>query len=59
MIEYNVILENLEQIKNKLFQICDGIANPEDTSNRITKKWGQPWLSKYLKWKYKSFSWVE
>ena len=56
VIEYNVILENLEEIKNKLFQICEGVASPEDTSDRKSKQWGQPWLSKYLKWKYKIFS---
>jgi len=59
VIEYNVILENLEKIENKLLQICEDVSIPEDTSDRKSKKWGQPWLSKYLKWKYINFSWVE
>ena len=54
--EIKDVAENLEEIKNKLFQICEGVASPEDTSDRKSKVWGQPWLSKYLKWKYKIFS---
>jgi hypothetical protein len=47
-------LDNLDRIKDKLLEICSGIATPLDTSGRHSATWGQPWLTSYLAWKWKA-----
>lgn len=51
LIQTRVLFENLAAIKQKLEEIASGVAEPTDTSDRPSGNWGQPWLSKHLKWK--------
>jgi hypothetical protein len=46
-----VVLDNLDPIRDKLLEIWRGEASTVDTSGRRSGVWGQPWLSKYLRWK--------
>ncbi len=54
VIQHNVVLENLDDIKDKLLEIGRGEAAPYSTEGRPSATWGQPWLSSYLKWKYRA-----
>lgn len=53
VIQYRVVLENLEAIERTLIAICRG-ENPEPVPavGRHSATWGQPRLSEYLKWKW-------
>jgi hypothetical protein len=51
VIQHRVVLENLEALRRKFFEIFDGSAVQLDTSGRPSAAWGQPWLTKYLEWK--------
>jgi formyl transferase-like protein len=52
MIQSRVVLENLDAIRRALIEIADGRAAPLEASGRSSGEWGQPWLTKYLRWKY-------
>lgn len=54
VIQHRVVLDNLEALKAKLIEIYQGSAIPVDTSGRRSGVWGQPWLTSYLKWKFKA-----
>jgi len=54
VIQYRVVFENLAELQDKLVEIYNGVASPLDTSGRPSAIWGQPWLTDYLKWKYKA-----
>jgi len=54
MIQKRVVFENLDAIRDKLLEIDRGEAKPIDTSGRVSGAWGQPWLTKYLKWKWRA-----
>jgi hypothetical protein len=51
VIQHRTVLDNLTALQNKFMEIYSGSANPVDTSARNSATWGQPWLSRYLKWK--------
>ncbi len=51
IIQYRVVTENLDRIRDKLIEIYEGTAQRLNTKGRNSGIWGQPWLSKYLKWK--------
>jgi hypothetical protein len=51
VIQHRVVLENLESLRIKLLEIFNGTAIPLNTSGRTSAAWGQPWLTRYLKWK--------
>jgi methionyl-tRNA formyltransferase len=51
VIQSKMVLENLEPVRQKLVDIYNGLATPIDTSGRTSAAWGQPWLTRYLKWK--------
>ena len=51
VIQWRVVFDNLDAIRDKLIEIDGGTANPIDTSGRLSAAWGQPWLSRYLHWK--------
>ena len=51
VIQQRVVFDNLEVLAEKLRDICAGRAVPLDTSGRKSGVWGQPWLSRYLRWK--------
>jgi methionyl-tRNA formyltransferase len=50
-IQHRVVLENLAALKEKLQDIYEGRAVPLDTTGKASATWGQPWLSRYLRWK--------
>lgn len=52
VIQERVVVDNLEQIKDKLIEISKGVAIPVNVQGRASAVWGQPWLTRYLKWKY-------
>lgn len=50
VIQYRMVLENLERIAARFQEIADGTAPIIDTRDRPSATWGQPWLSRYLRW---------
>lgn len=50
IIQYRVVLENLDQVALRLREIAAGLAWPIDTEGRGSAVWGQPWLSRYVRW---------
>jgi methionyl-tRNA formyltransferase len=50
-IQHRVVFDNLDALQQKLKQIVDGQAKTIDTGGRSSAAWGQPWLSRYVKWK--------
>ena len=51
MIQYRVVLENLETIARTLTDIVRGVRAPLPTAGRASAVWGQPRLTAYLTWK--------
>lgn len=51
VIQYRVVLENLEAIMRTLIAVCRGRARPLRIKGRRSAVWGQPWLSAYWRWK--------
>jgi hypothetical protein len=51
VIQYRVVLENLEAIAATLLAVWKGQARPMSTEGRESAVWGQPWLTAYLAWK--------
>jgi len=54
VIQHRVVFDNLDQLRNKFEEIYLGNAVPIDTSGRASAAWGQPWLTRYLSWKWKA-----
>lgn len=46
-----LVLDNFDGIRDRLFEVVDGTAARIDTAGRRSAVWGQPWLTKYLRWK--------
>jgi hypothetical protein len=51
VIQQRVVLDNLDALQRTLLEIAAGRAQPIPTEGRPSAVWGQPWLSRYLKWK--------
>ena len=51
VIQARTVLDNLDEIMGTLEAIVDGRATRIDTTGRRSATWGQPWLSRYLRWK--------
>lgn len=51
IIQYRVVLENLDQLARRFLEIVAGTAHPLDTNDQPSATWGQPWLTRYLRWK--------
>lgn len=51
VIQHRVVLENLDALRSKFLEIFHGTAISLKTAGRSSAAWGQPWLTKYLKWK--------
>lgn len=51
VIQNRVLLENLDPLMTALGSIHAGEAHPIDTSGRKSAMWGQPRLTKYIRWK--------
>ena len=54
VIQHRVVFENLDALRDKILEIASGVAEPIETEGRMSRAWGQPWLSQYLKWKKRS-----
>lgn len=54
VIQHRVVHDNLNAIRDKLMEIHQGRAIPLDVSGRHSATWGQPWLTRYLRWKYRA-----
>jgi Formyl transferase len=54
VIQHRVVLESLDAIQRVLIDVAAGRAQPLDVSGRASGAWGQPWLTKYLRWKYRA-----
>lgn len=46
-----LLLDNLDAIRDRLLDVVGGTAVRIDTAGRRSAVWGQPWLTKYLRWK--------
>jgi hypothetical protein len=51
VIQKRMMLENLDAMRDRLLEVARGEATPIDTSGRTSAAWGQPWLTKYIRWK--------
>lgn len=51
IIQNRVVLDNLDSLETKFSEILAGTAHPIDTQGRMSQAWGQPWLTRYLRWK--------
>jgi hypothetical protein len=54
VIQQRTVCDNLDAIREKLEAIYQATAVPIDTSGRASAAWGQPWLTRYLRWKWAS-----
>lgn len=52
IIQYRVVLENLDAIAQRLRDIAAGAATPIDVRGRTSATWGQPWFTRYLAWRH-------
>lgn len=52
VIQYRVVLENLEAIGKALLSIWRGERQPIPVAGRKSGAWGQPWLSAYARWQW-------
>jgi hypothetical protein len=46
-----LVTDNLDPIRDRLLDVLAGRAPRIDTTGRPSGVWGQPWLTKYLRWK--------
>jgi len=51
VIQQRMLFENLDALRDRLLEIERGEATPIDTSGRRSAVWGQPRLTKYIRWK--------
>jgi folate-dependent phosphoribosylglycinamide formyltransferase PurN len=51
VIQHRVLLDNLDTLAETLRRIVRGTATTIPTTSRPSREWGQPWLTKYLRWK--------
>lgn len=51
VMQYRVVLENLEPIGDCLIAAWRGQIEPLTVAHRESATWGQPWLTSYLKWR--------
>jgi methionyl-tRNA formyltransferase len=52
-----LVLDNLDSLRDTLLDIHRGTAACIDTTGRRSATWGQPWLSRYLRWKRDGRKW--
>jgi methionyl-tRNA formyltransferase len=51
VIQNRMVFDNLVTLRAKFEEIQAGSGETINTSGRKSRTWGQPWLSRYLKWK--------
>ena len=47
----NIRLDILPAVRAKIEEVCAGEARSIDTRGRPSGEWGQPWLTRYLRWR--------
>lgn len=52
IIQDRVAFDNLDAIAEKIQQIHRGTAAVIDTTGRPSATWGQPWMTRYIRWKW-------
>lgn len=50
-IQNRSVLDNLDQISERLQAIAAGRAAPVNIAGRSSHEWGQPWMTAWLRWK--------
>lgn len=50
-VQCRMVSENLDALAQRMREIVAGRATPLDVAGRRSGVWGQPWLSRYLRWK--------
>jgi hypothetical protein len=53
MTQHRVVLDHLDAIRARLLAVEDGSAAPLPTAGRPSAAWGQPWLTAYLKMRWR------
>jgi Formyl transferase len=51
VIQHRMVLDNLDAIAERLREVAEGRAAPIPVAGRESHEWGQPWLTRYLRWK--------
>jgi hypothetical protein len=51
VIQHRTVFDNLDRLQDQLLAIHEGHANPIDVTGRKSAVWGQPWLTRYFRWK--------
>jgi len=51
VIQHRTVFDNLDSLRQKLEEIHTGSAVPIDVRGRRSAVWGQPWLTRFLRWK--------
>jgi Formyl transferase len=51
VIQSRVVFDNLHSLREKFGEIFAGTARTIDTKGRKSTAWGQPWMTRYLRWK--------
>jgi hypothetical protein len=51
VIQQRCLFENLDAVRARIEEVAAGRATPIDTRGRESGEWGQPWLTRYLRWK--------
>jgi Formyl transferase len=51
VIQHRTVFDNLDALRQKLINIHDNRADTIDVQGRKSAAWGQPWLTRYLRWK--------
>jgi folate-dependent phosphoribosylglycinamide formyltransferase PurN len=53
-IQFRVVTENLNALRDTILAIVRGDAPTVDTAGRPSAVWGQPWLTRYLRWRWRA-----
>lgn len=51
IIQNRVVFDNLDALRAKFEEIVAGTASAMNTQGRKSNTWGQPWLTRYWRWK--------
>jgi len=51
VIQQRCLFDNLAAVRAKIEEVCAGRARSIDTRGRPSGEWGQPWLTRYLRWR--------
>jgi hypothetical protein len=52
--QHRVVLDHLDAVRDTLTRISEGAASPVETRGRRSAAWGQPWLTAYLRMRFRS-----